>query len=130
MRTRDIRMAFAVLLVLAFLFACYATGGVITIDLAGAAATPFVVPEGYSVRVYNYDGLTTVFVVQPPNEDPERALYAYWGVVHQAQARRLDAQVLDCYAVGDLTIQCQDWVVTFGTERGQGTTELKIPRRD
>ncbi len=131
MHTRNIRIGLAVLLFLALLFACYATGGVITIDLAGAqAATPFVVPEGYSVRVREYGELTAIFMIPPADEEPDRALYYLWGIVHQAQARRIDAQANRCRLLGDLTVDCDYSIVTFGSERGQRTTDLKIPRRD
>ncbi len=95
------------------------------------AAGTWQVPEGYSVRVYTQGDLTLVYVIQPPNEtDAERELYAFWGIVHQAQARRLDAEVRDCYTVGDLTVECPKSLTTFGTERGNRSFGAVIPRRD
>ncbi len=114
------------LLFLLVLFACAVPlAGLFVDQLAypserAHAAAPFTVPAGYGVRAYDLGELTLVMVILPGDEDPEQNLYALWGVTHQAQARRIDAEVRGCYEIGDLTAQCDDrlTVTTFGSERG------------
>ncbi len=115
------------------LMACVQLAALVALRVQPAPAVEaasWQVPDGYSVRVYALGDLTRVDLIEPPDDDKERALYAFWGLVHQAQARRLDVEVRDCYAIGDLTVDCKDSVTTYGSERGNHPAGIAIPRRD